>query len=344
MIAVAFGPPTMAGALDGLARARAEADCLELRLDLFEEAFDLPALLQARGDLPVVVTLRPPSQGGRSTLDPAERLRVLLEAAHLGAEYVDLEWEAATPEAIAALHAAGAQVLVSRHDFAGMPPDFADGWWPQLAERGADVVKIVGTARDVRDCLAVFRAFRRADRPTVAIAMGGPGLLTRVLALREPTCLLTYAMLDQDTATAPGQLSVHEMHACYAVRRLGPATRAYGLLGPHTEPARLTEYNAWFTQDAFDGVAVPVVAPADADASAIVAAFRELPMHGWHIHGQELQSRAVQALDALAPTAQRQGRANAIVARADGGLVGDWVESPREQYDLWTSADVSGGG
>ena len=66
-------------------------------------------------------------------------------------------------------------MIVSRHDFSAMPPDLAEGWWPELAAQGADVVKVVGTAQDVRDCLAVFRVLRRADRPTIAIAMGEPG-------------------------------------------------------------------------------------------------------------------------------------------------------------------------
>jgi hypothetical protein len=30
-----------------------------------------------------------------------------------------------------------------------------------------------------------------------------------------------------------------------------------------------------------------------------------------------------------------RGKVNAIVRRADGALVGEWVESPREQYELW---------
>src|SRR6185503_544961 len=112
MIAIAFGPPTMAEALDGLPRIRAEADCVELRLDLFEEAFDLPLLLRERGDLPVVVTLRPEGQGGRSGLSAAERLNVLTSAAEQGAEYVDLEWDAAPPAAIAQLRSAGARVII----------------------------------------------------------------------------------------------------------------------------------------------------------------------------------------------------------------------------------------
>src|SRR5919206_3672042 len=136
MIAIAFGPSSMAAALDGLPRIREQADCVEFRLDLFEEPFDLPALLQERGDLPAVVTLRSVEEGGRSRLAPGERMEVLMSAAELGAEYVDIEWDAATPGAIAALHSAGARVLVSRHDFGGMPADLAERWWPELAALG----------------------------------------------------------------------------------------------------------------------------------------------------------------------------------------------------------------
>ena len=41
MLAVAFGPPTMAEAVAGLPRIREAADCVELRLDLFDEPFEL---------------------------------------------------------------------------------------------------------------------------------------------------------------------------------------------------------------------------------------------------------------------------------------------------------------
>ena len=122
LLAIAFGPRTMAEAMAGLPQIRQQADCVELRLDLFEEPFDLAVLLRERGDLPVVVTLRPPHEGGKSTLPPNERLEVLLRAADLGAEYVDLEWDAASPEAMSALRSAGARVVVSRHDFSAMPP------------------------------------------------------------------------------------------------------------------------------------------------------------------------------------------------------------------------------
>src|SRR5450755_228683 len=123
LLAVAFGPPTMAEAMAGFPQIRQEADGVELRLDLFEEPFDLALLLRERGDLPVVVTLRPPHEGGGSPLPPDERLEVLLRAAELGADYVDLEWDAASPEAMSALRSAGARVVVSRHDFSAVPAE-----------------------------------------------------------------------------------------------------------------------------------------------------------------------------------------------------------------------------
>ncbi|HEY0581888.1 MAG TPA: type I 3-dehydroquinate dehydratase [Chloroflexota bacterium] len=325
----------MRQALAGLPRIRAEAHCVELRLDLFEEPFDLRALLAERGDLPVVVTLRPPEQGGRSLLPPAERLAVLREAAEQGAEYVDLEYDVASPAAIAELRAAGTRVIVSRHDFSAMPR--LTDWWGELSNLGADVVKVVGTARHVCDALEVTRTFRAATQPTIAIAMGAPGLLTRVLALREEHCLLTYAALDAGGGTAPGQITAREMREAYHADRLGPATRVYGLLGPHDEAERLTEYNAWFAADGIAGVAVPL--HVESDAAAVVAAYRELPVSGWHVHGAALQTDVLARLDHLSPAATRQAKANAITRRADGTLEGHWVESPRQQYELWRAAD-----
>src|SRR5438876_11207705 len=121
MLAVAFGPPTMAAACAGLPRIREQADCVELRLDLFKEPFDLALLLRERGSMPVVVTLRPPHQGGKWPLTPAERPKVLVRAAEPGAEYIDVEYDVAHPSAVAALRAAGARVSVSRHDFGAIP-------------------------------------------------------------------------------------------------------------------------------------------------------------------------------------------------------------------------------
>lgn len=332
MIGVSFGPRTMAEALEGLPRIAAEADIAELRLDFFEEPFDLPTLLRDR-PCPVVVTLRPTDQGGKSSQPTAERLNVLQRAADLGAEYVDVEWDAASPDAIRALKEAGAQVLVSRHDFQQMPPDFAECWWPDMVERGADVVKIVGMARSAIDCLQVFRAFKRANLPTVAIAMGEAGLPTRVLALREGQCFLTYATLGSGARVAPGQLPIREMREVYRVDRLGTDTRVIGLLGPTVDSDLADRHNAAFAAASLDAVAVPFVV--GSDVAEVVRAFRELPVAGWQVSGDEPQASIGATLDDLGQGARRTGRVNTILARGDGALVGDWLDSPDEQHAAW---------
>ena len=334
-LAVAFGPPTMTQALAELPRVAEEADLIELRLDFFQESYDLAVLLEARGARPVVVTLRPTDQGGGSIVPAPERLGQLVRAAELGAEYVDLEWDAVTPDALAHLHTAGVQVILSRHDFAAMPAELASGWPADLAARGADVVKVVGLARDVRDCLPPLRALRQAQQPTVAIAMGDPGLPTRVLALREPSCFMTYGAPAALPGTAPGQLTLAELREVYHAERLGPSTAVYGLLGPHVETERAAEYNRWFRETDRDAVAVPF--PCTTAAAATVRSFRELPVAGWHVHGEALQREVLSALNDLERNAQAQAKVNAIVTRV-GSLVGSWVETPAEQFELWTGS------
>jgi 3-dehydroquinate dehydratase/shikimate dehydrogenase len=323
MIGVSLGAKTMAEALAALPRIAAEADIAELRLDYFEEPYDLERLLADR-PLPVIVTNRPPREGGRCTAPDAERVAVLQRAAALGAEYVDLEWDAATPEAIGPIKDRGAEVLVSRHSFAEMPAGFLD-WAGQMVERGADVVKIVGMARDARDTLPVLRVFARADRPTIAIAMGEAGLASRVLALRYDTCFLTYATLGSGERVAPGQLPIAEMHEIYQAERLNPASQVYGILGSRVAPEAVAAWNADFAARRVDAVAVPFLATAP--APEILRAYRELPIAGWRILDEADQIAAVEAVDDLSAVARRERKVNYVVAEGDR-LRGEWEAVP----------------
>lgn len=330
LLGVALGVPTMAAALAQLPRLRADgADVVELRLDLFEEPLDLPALVHARGDVPVVVTLRPLDQGGRSALAAAQRLSILVEAAHLGAEYVDVEWDAASSQAVAMLRAAGAAVIVSRHDFTSMPDLRA--WYADLAASGADVVKVVGMATSARDCLAALDVLREADRPTVAIAMGEAGLASRILALRSPQCLLTFAAPNDAAGTAPGQVSLRQMRELYRAGSIGPHTAVYGVLDTRLQQDLAEAFNQWLAQAQVQAVAVPFVAD---DALACIEAARTLPVAGWHI-GPEFRETVGQAVDHLDATACRAGAVSTTRLR-DGVLEGAWFSTPEEELAYWT--------
>ncbi len=161
----------------------------------------------------MIVTCRPPREGGRWQGSEAARLAVLRQAAALGADYVDLEWDAAGE--IASLDRSRTRVILSRHDFAAMPDDLA-ARAASLWQAGADVVKLVGMAQRLADCAPVLRLLAAAQRPTIAIAMGQHGLLTRVLAFRYRHALLSFAAPDPApeggaAGTAPGQISLSAM-------------------------------------------------------------------------------------------------------------------------------------
>lgn len=320
-LAVSLGARTMDEARAALKRIGKVADVVELRLDFFEEPYDLPGLLADR-PIPVVVTNRPVREGGRSTQTESERLDVLVRAARLGAEYVDVEWDAVTPDRLDHVRQAGGRVILSRHSFTGMPSDFAD-WYSALVDAGADVVKIVGFAHEARDVLPVLRVLERAERPTIAIAMGDAGLPSRVLALRYPSCFLTYATLGSGERVAPGQLPLDEMRQVYHVSALGPSTRVFGILDRAADTAIAARLNDLLRAAGRDAVAVPV--PGASDPGAVVAAYRAVPVSGWLIRDESAMVALAAVADSLTDRAREAGRLNVLTDRP-GGLVGDLVE------------------
>jgi 3-dehydroquinate dehydratase type I len=330
LLAVVVGTKTAGEARAVMSRVAKVADVAELRVDLLEEALDLPALL-ADHPLPVIVTDRAIREGGRSPREDRERLAVLGEAAALGAEFVDLEWDEASNGIVNDLKASGTRVIVSRHAFDRMPSDI-DRWAIDQADRGADVVKVAGMARDPRDVLPILNVLRTADRPTIAIAMGEAGIASRLLALRFDRCQLTFAAHDRGPTVAPGQLPIDELRDGFNARRIGPATTVFGVLAPTRESVLLRRFNAWFIGHAIDAVAVPFVA--SADAASILTALQDIPVSGWYVPDESLQRELAVSLSEITPEARRRGLVNSV-AIGDGRFHGSWLVSPSDQVEVW---------
>ena len=229
------------------------ADLVELRLDLMPW-LDLRTALRGL-PLPAIVTVRAQREGGAFRGDEEQRLDLLREAMDLGAAAVDIEHDALDriPPKPPCLR------IGSFHDFEAMPADLEDQA-RAIQRAGVEVVKAVGTARTAAGALAPLRYLRRTSTPSIAIAMGAAGVASRVLALREPSCWLTYAALTSSHAVAPGQIAVDELHRVYRARALGPRTRAIGLLGTQAFDRAIREANAWLGERGLDAVAVPLPA------------------------------------------------------------------------------------
>jgi 3-dehydroquinate dehydratase/shikimate dehydrogenase len=233
--------------------AAAGADLVELRLDSVSDPNVAGALAGRRG--PVVVTCRPTWEGGGYDGPEDSRRQLLADALALGAEYVDVEWRARFDDLLA--HAGGRRIVVSYHDFDGLPADLADVV-RAMASTGAEIVKLAVKARRLSDCVTLRDVATRSDRRAglILIGMGDFGLATRVLPERFGSAW-TYAGNQRQV----GQLAASTLLKEYRFRSLHASTDLYGLVGlPVSHSVSPAMHNAAFAAAGIDAVYLPLPA------------------------------------------------------------------------------------
>ena len=258
------------------------ADLVELRVDLlFEDRDEHDALearidrvldLVARSPAPCIVTCRPAWEGGEYAGIDADRVALVeaLGKSETPPSYVDIE--IATLDLDASLRArirasvAGTtdettdkpRLICSAHDFEGRPSTLTRTILAMHDEPACSVVKIAYRARSIRDNLELFDILRDRRKPTIALAMGRFGLMSRVLAPKFGA-FLTFASLRDESATAPGQPTLDELLNLYRFRSIGPGTKVYGVMGwPIEHSMSPLVHNTGFGRIGFDGVYLPL--------------------------------------------------------------------------------------
>jgi 3-dehydroquinate dehydratase/shikimate dehydrogenase len=286
----------MTSTLAGLRAARDAASApdragrvglVELRLDgLAPGEMDVAGAIAHRR-LPVIVTCRPQWEGGGFAGSEEERLRLLAEAARMGAEFVDIEMDAEgrTGGAIAALAAINpgqTRLIVSHHCFQpGIPKDLTSRLrvLRACAEAigGGTITKVAIMAERPRDTASLWRAMFGDGMPdgSIAIAMGAAGLLSRLLPFRFSNAW-TYA-----GSAAPGQLTIDDLVTRFRVADATVATRVFGIAGaPLGHSASPAMHAAAFAAAGLDAVFVPVET---ADASELMVLADTLGFEGLSI-------------------------------------------------------------
>jgi 3-dehydroquinate dehydratase / shikimate dehydrogenase len=234
----------------------AGAEMIELRIDTVTDADEARDLVAACTK-PCIVTCRPTWEGGRCDLSDDERMSLLNKVVSGNVSFMDIELEVfrRSPMYHPWQHT---PVIVSSHDYSGRPTRLY-GIIEQMNNIPKGVNKIVWKARSIRDNLEAFEILQHDEKPTIAFCMGEAGLISRVLA-KKFGAFLTFASLNKDSATAPGQLTISEMKNLYRWDAIGPATKVYGVVahpvGHSMSPAI---HNAAFDQIGFDGVYLPML-------------------------------------------------------------------------------------
>ncbi len=197
LICVPIQVKTQKEAIQKMRFLKGKTDLAELWLDSISD-LDLPALFK-RKPLPVIC-----------------KGRKALEAAKLGADYIDLLFLGETAPKTCA------KLILSHHDFKRTPSlarmlSLAMG----MRRAGADIVKIAVMARSLADTLNVIFLAQELQRRGIAhilIAMGPHGRLSRVITPRLGGTIM-FAPLKAGQANAPGQLTVRELKTAWNLIR-----------------------------------------------------------------------------------------------------------------------------
>jgi 3-dehydroquinate dehydratase/shikimate dehydrogenase len=293
---------------------------IEMRLDWLADDREIGRFLARLTQNPpravLIATCRRREAGGRFRGTIARQLLHLADALRAGCSWYDLEIESAAkcpPELLDVLLGEGRQ-LASAHFFSG-----PRGSWKRLesnlARSRPDAIKVAALCHSLAESLHLLR-LAQGRRDLVAVPMGDPALPARVLALREGSAL-AYAPVEN--ATAPGQVSLHDMKNLYRADQLRRKTRIYGVIGnPISHSLSPQLQNAAFQARKMDAVYLPFLVTQLPD---FLAAIEPLGIRGFSVtlpHKQNI----LRHLNDCDPMAAAIGAVNTVVVRGAGKLYG----------------------
>lgn len=202
-----------------------QPDCMELRIDWYEDAEDINQVLQllqkvrnAIGDIVLLFAFRSEGEGGKKGIS-IEDYKHLCESV-CASGYVDLlDVEAYREEGLLqamceTAHRYNVYVVASNHDFNATPSE------EDIIERleymdkmGADIPKIAVMPKDARDVLNLLSATiayreRGGTKPVITMSMSGIGGVSRISGEIFGSAM-TFAAVGQ--CSAPGQYELSDV-------------------------------------------------------------------------------------------------------------------------------------
>jgi len=146
-----------------------------------------------------------------------EHHELLLNAAKSGINYVDIELDVTAAAFVNEVKAQGAKCIVSHHHFqVSLTLQELNSVFEREVAAGADVCKIVTTPKYQQDNLTLLQFIQAASNKAkiVCFGMGDCGKISRLLSATFGG-FFTFASLEKNSETAPGQMSIEEMKAAY---------------------------------------------------------------------------------------------------------------------------------
>jgi 3-dehydroquinate dehydratase/shikimate dehydrogenase len=304
-----------------------ETNFLEFRLDYLPKPLAaLPLLkefLADNGAATAIATCRLKDNGGRFEGSRAASLDILLKAAAVGFQLVDIELESVeklSKNTVSQLREAGAAVLISHHDFAATKD--LDGIYKRILPFAPDYIKIVPTAKTLADNLTLMHFLERvadeSNASVVGICMGEVGIISRVLGLRAGSAF-TFAAASVGEETAPGQIAARTLIETFRVDQVDAATKIYGVAGnPVKSSLSPLMMNTAFRRETVNAVYLGLQT---SKADDLFKLAKDVPIQGLSVT-MPLKQAVIPMLERTDQLSAKIGAVNTILRAQDGKFYG----------------------
>lgn len=314
----------------------AGAEMLELRVDYLEKlnvGLVEKLISIAQGHIPVVVTCRDKKQGGVFNYPLKLRVEVLVAAINAGVDFVDLEYDNFfVPEVRQEIKKAlsnnkETKLILSAHNFKTKFADIKKLYREIKKAFPSAIPKLVYTANHVNDCFDAFDLLHNTRGERIVFCMGGAGLISRVVA-KKLGSMVTFASIDEGTATAPGQLTVEEFKKLYRYDSINNKTALYGVIAdPVAHSLSPHVHNACFAKAGLNEVYLPLLEQGGMDEFNRffdnILARPWLRFKGFSVtipHKENALVYVKRKKGFVEPLAEKIGAANTVLIKAGGKL------------------------
>ena len=318
----------------------AGAEMLELRTDYLEDLsvnlvknLVAEAKTAAARSLPIIVTCRDKQQGGAIGYPDQLRVDVLTSALKAGAEFIDFEYdkflsvENQEKIELALSQSSKSRLILSAHNFQTKFDDITTLFRHITTLYPAAIPKLVYTANHINDCFEAFDLLHSAQTERIVFCMGRAGLVSRIIA-KKLNSFVTFAAMDEKSATAPGQLTIQQLKKLYRYDDINCDTELYGVIGsPVAHSLSPAVHNTCFADIGVNKLYLPLLLEGgqkEFDCFLHSILTREwLGFGGFSVtipHKQNALDYVRQNQGFVEPLAEKIGAANTLVIGAEGKL------------------------
>jgi len=301
MLCIPIPGPNITAIKKQVAKAAA-ADLLELRVDLWDEPYEVVV------DKPFIVTVRNKAHSGAFVDSEEERVALICQFLKFGAAFCDIEWDI-DPKLLAKVEGAlgEAKLIASHHGTGAVNADLLEVM--RQACSNAALYKIVqgpvGTVASFN-----MLSLSHGNDDVIGITLGADGKPARLASafLEAP---ISYASLEDSLATAAGQPRVDELFS-----RKGD--KLFGLIGDPVDKS----ISDIFHNECFEdkGALYLKMRIEKSEAADFIQASRDLPFCGFSVT-MPLKEAICGSLDEVVDTAAIVGAVNTVTVK-DGRYIG----------------------